>query len=611
MISRRNYFTITIVMFIVFFLFQFSNVALESWNHYEENSYIVDTANLPNSSDAYSMESAGDNEEFVNDSRELIVYVGAKEEAVGETVSLWVTYTKRNLAVYPSLEEYEGAKEKDGTAAPALIAVNSDAIDWKADESCELLAGYTESGIPLVLCNLPDVSVMKDNKQLQALLGIKMIRAEEMSVEDIHLHKGFLLGGEAVYSVEGMEEGLEFSLPWYVLSSDDTELYMNGIPKKRTIGNETIKDEELPAILWRKDSEAAPVFAVNGSHMADVAGLGILSAFSAEMKPYELYPVVNAQNMIYVNFPGLANENEDVLMERYSQTLEGMFQNVIWPDVVAVRRECGAALSCMLAPQFDYEDSNYPDAAQFERYMKLLNEQKAETGLSGTCLSDTPIEKKLARDYEFMQETLPSYQFTSFYADDMTEEEIWNVLQEDLLSSVRTVVEKRNDNKEVIGYLSEYITRQSALIDGFDDSVRQDFRIRCLETALGYTSIMADMGSIAYPDQNSADWVNASNTLRQNIQDHRIGSYGFDNTTVSQCDERIRSFLALDHKQRREFNSIYLEVNDTRGPVWFVLRTDGESIESMEGGSWQRLEQDAYLLTIEQKNAVITMKSDY
>ena len=37
----------TIVMFIVFFLFQFSNVALESWNHYEENSYVLDTAEIP------------------------------------------------------------------------------------------------------------------------------------------------------------------------------------------------------------------------------------------------------------------------------------------------------------------------------------------------------------------------------------------------------------------------------------------------------------------------------------------------------------------------------------------------------------------------------------
>ena len=112
MISRRNYFTITVIMFIVFFLFQFSNVALESWNHYEENSYIIDTEEIPGKSDVYQVNA--DTGDFVNDGRETVVYIGEKEGSVGETVSLWVTYTKRNMETYLSLEEYElSRKEKD------------------------------------------------------------------------------------------------------------------------------------------------------------------------------------------------------------------------------------------------------------------------------------------------------------------------------------------------------------------------------------------------------------------------------------------------------------------------------------------------------------------
>lgn len=609
MISRRNYFTITIVMFIVFFLFQFSNVALESWNHYEENSFIVDTSELPNKSDAYSVDGGAEDGGFVNDARELVVYIGEQESDLGETVSLWAAYTKRSMACYPSLEEYESVKEKDGTASPVMAVIDSGAAAWEEEGSCELPESYVEAGISLVFCDLPEVSVMKENGRLQDLLGIRMIRAEQMAMEKIHLHEGFLLGGEAVYSADGLEEGMQFTLPWYVLS-EETELYMNGIPKKASLGTEPVEDEELPAILWRRDAETASVFVVNGEYMADSAGLGILSAMSAKMRPYEIYPVVNAQNMIYANYPGLANENENVMMERYSQTLESMFQNAVWPDLVAVRRESGASLSCMLAPQYDYEDSNHPDSAQFERYMKLLNEQGAETGLSGTRVSDTPVEKKIAKDHEFMQEALPTYRFTSFYADDLSEEEVRNILEEDLLSSVRTVVEACGDNKEVIGYLSEYITRQSAVIDGFEDAVRHDFRIRCLETALGYTSMLVDLREIAYPGQDGVDWVDASHTMWQNLWDHRIGEHGFANTTVSECDERIRSFLALDYRESREFNSIRLELNDTRGPVWFVLRTDKESIDQMEGGSWQRLEQNVYLVTVEEKSAVITMKAD-
>ena len=149
------------------------------------------------------------------------------------------------------------------------------------------------------------------------------------------------------------------------------------------------------------------------------------------------------------------------------------------------------------------------------------------------------------------------------------------------------------------------------MIDGLEDSVRHDFRIRCLETALGYTSVLVDLKHIVYPEDERDEWAYASNTVRRNLQDYRFGEYGFDMTTVSECDERIRAFLALDYKEHREFNTIYLERNDVGGPVWFVLRTDREEIESMEGGSFNKLEDDAYLVMAEREKVEITLKVVY
>ena len=101
MISRRNYFTITIVMFIVFFLFQFSNVALESWNHYEENAFVVDMSQMPNRSDVYSVNDS----DFAGDLRETVIYIGEQDKPTAETVFLWAAYAKKNLEAYPSLED--------------------------------------------------------------------------------------------------------------------------------------------------------------------------------------------------------------------------------------------------------------------------------------------------------------------------------------------------------------------------------------------------------------------------------------------------------------------------------------------------------------------------
>ena len=39
MVSRRNFISIAAIMLVVFFMFQFTNVALEMWNNYDENKY--------------------------------------------------------------------------------------------------------------------------------------------------------------------------------------------------------------------------------------------------------------------------------------------------------------------------------------------------------------------------------------------------------------------------------------------------------------------------------------------------------------------------------------------------------------------------------------------
>lgn len=67
--------------------------------------------------------------------------------------------------------------------------------------------------------------------------------------------------------------------------------------------------------------------------------------------------------------------------------------------------------------------------------------------------------------------------------------------------------------------------------------------------------------------------------------------------------------MTLDYSQEREEQKISLKLSDTDGPVWFILRTHNEVIEKMEGGTFTRLEPDAFLLEIEEPEAVMTMKS--
>lgn len=595
MISRRNYFTITAVMVVVFFMFQFTNAVLEGWDGYEKNVYAQNRESLAGQGNAYRQERGGSS----GDSREKVVYIGNPDGTLGKVVHNWVNYTKRESEIYSTVEEYKG----DGPL-PEMLVVDAEHLGWEK-ESCERLKEYVEQGVNLVFCNLPDVSVIKDNQALKNLLGIKEVRQEETTVEGIHLYEGFLLGGEIVYRTEDEEEyekkqDMELTFPWYSLSSN-TKAYMRGVPEKEM----DVKD--YPPVIWKKNFGDAHVFVVNGGYMNDVAGLGLLSAMSAESKDYELYPVVNAQNMVITNCPGMAPENEKEIEKRYGQSMTEVFRNVIWPSVVSVYRRSTLGLSCMIAPQYDYEDDNFPSQTEFEFYMKRLKEQSAEAGLSGESVSDTPIRQKLDEDERFVKKALPDYKFSSFYAGELTELELDSVLQEKMLEMVRTVVRDYDGGSEVIGYQSEYITSQSILSDGVEYTYREDFRMRSVQTALGYSNVGMDIGSAVYPDSSQVEIDKMISDFSWNVRTYWENFNGFSGTTLSESDQRIRNFLALDYKESREGNVIRLDFTGTDAPAWFILRTDDERIRRIEGGDWKLLEEGVYLIEADSTHVTIEL----
>ena len=99
MISRRNYFAVTIVMFIIFFMFLSTGVITEVWNDYETNSYSEDNGELPGKSQVYTVNRDINSDirgDIQGHSRDYIVYVGGKE--MEEAVEVWASYTKKNMA---------------------------------------------------------------------------------------------------------------------------------------------------------------------------------------------------------------------------------------------------------------------------------------------------------------------------------------------------------------------------------------------------------------------------------------------------------------------------------------------------------------------------------
>lgn len=607
MVSRRNFFSIAAIMLVVFFLFQFSNVALEQWNNYEENQNAVDVSALGGKSGAFV---SGGESGLWETGRPQVIYVGDENGAIGQMVRTWAAYAKRDF-VCRQLQTAAGSRlelSSLGEAPRELIILDAANLDWSGGDLCQELRDYAAEGTSLVFASLPEPKVIQENQELMSLLGIRELRKEQTSVTGIHLYKGFLLGGEMIYQGEDEKEDekrqdMQLKMPWYVLGSG-TKIYMKGLP------SEQVDVEEHPAVIWRRSLDGAYVFAVNGDYMEDSTGLGILSAMLAEVNTYTIYPVVNAQNLVLANYPALALENSGQLVQYYSQSLRGVFRDILWPDITTVFHQGNLGLTCMIAPQLDYEDNNLPDQVQFIFYMKALNELSAEAGLSGYSRSETGMADKLAQDFNFMNQNGLDYQFTSFYAGGLDDSQISAALGWGDLDRIRTIVVPNEGSSELVGYYSETVTRQQAVTDGLHNTYRGDFRIRSAQTALAYNNVLVDMQRLAYPESQEDTWETLSTGFSSDIPHFKELFPAFSGTTVSESDGRIRNFLALDYAHSRQGETVTIR-HTGEGPVWFILRVNHGSAGDASGGKCQRIEDGVYLIEAQEKEVTVTISGAY
>ena len=604
MISRRNYFVITIMMLILFFMFQFTGVMKERLNEYDINEYVSSTQTLLGEKDAYAMKTEG-----TEKNREKVAFLGNTSDDMQEVVSWWCIYTKRRLNVYSSISQLEKAEEETEEVPPRVLLVDGTCI--QSEEDARYLEELAGKGMNIVFLKMPDYSLIADNKNLQQLLGIRHVVADSFTMSGIHLFEGFLLGGEEIYEVreasDAQRQDLERVLPWYITGAG-TKTYVSGIVPKETLYAEMPQEiiaeygkvdetsgyqSMLPGIIWRNSTADGQVFCVNSTEMfGDMTGIGILDAIMSQMEDYEIYPVINAQNLVLAGYPSFGGADEDEIMTRYSQSYEDVQSQIIWPSLNALAVQTGDKLTCMMT--LTGEEDETAD------YLRLMKEEHWEAGVNGSRLfGEAAMESDKATGYRFQ----------TIYLKD--EEALQNrVWTEGSYVSVVTGTDRKSARPPVSYMPGTDIVVQRGTDTGAEHTFWDDFKLKSMETALAYSDIVIDMEPLAYPESEEDSWERMSKKIAANVSTYWKRFRNFDETTLSESNQRIRRFLALDYSEHREDNVISLRVENFEEKAWFLLRTNGETVMAVNGGEYVKLEEDAYLIQVLQEQVSIELEPD-
>ena len=594
MVSKRKFFSIATMMFVLFFLFQFSMVLRDSKNTYDINSSLTEKK-----ADGRNRWTPSDN---VTGADSSVVFIGNENGDMGTVISRWCTYAKRKLISCKSVSTYKA----DDKNLPEMMILESE--KYADGDNLTTLETLEKKGVIIVFGCLENAKNIQNNKALMKFLGIQKVVAEETHLAGVKLFEGLLLGGEVTYNTskdkeEKKRQDLELDVPWYQVGSG-TKTYMVGLLDEKTGKN--VENEDFPTIIWRNGIDYGSVFAVVGDYMKGSTALGLLDGMRAEALQYTIYPIVNAQNLSMVNFPVFADENNTEMLKLYSQSVTGIARDIMWPALISVVEKSDMKMTCFIQPQADYTDDIEPKSGNLEFYLKQMKEQSAEAGISLEYQKLDKAEDKVTKDTEFFENEKINYRFGAAFAKEKDLKGILKDTDSGLLGDVGTLVCDYTENQPVVSYYSDSVTLQTVTSDGMNYAYSDDIRMRSIQTALGYTNVMLDMYDIFWPQEKTDRWEVMQKRFSSNLLTYWKNFRDFDSTTLSESNARIRTFLNLAYSQSREDNSITLHTSEAGS--WFILRTHGEEIDEIDGGSQTEIEADAYLICAEDTTVKIRLK---
>ena len=577
MVSRRKFFSIFIMMAVLLFMFQFSQIVREKGNDYSVNKY--DEKTRMNSNNQWTQE------EYKTVGSAYLI--SSKDSEVCQSVAQWCTYTKRELIVASSVNELVSSKD----AKNAFLLLDSNSVNWKED--VDKIISFAKPGTVIVLLNLPKESEIRTNQKLKTFLGIKEVK-KNVQVQGLYLFDGFLIGGEALYKVQKDEEAVNQDLcldvPWFLLDKG-TKTYMVGLLDEKEVAR-----EQFPAIIWTHEYAGTNVFAVNGDYMEDETGLGFLSAMDYMSSDYVMYPVVNAQNVTIADFPGMSDENDAKLQELYSRNLQSLHREILWPGLLSMAAKNQVKLTTFMNTKVNYSDDSSLEDKYVPFYLQQLRDAQSEAGISFHYIGDTTLIEKAVMDKAFYKNAAANYSFRTAYFEEFGREQQKLIDEGGLPLDVISVSGIAAENQPLLSYVKENVTAQGVTALAHDYSYAKDLKNRSILSALGYSNTVVCMDKVTWPESREERWENYFDTVFSNVSTYWTRNKYFDSTTMSESDLRVRALLNLDYEIQTAEDLLQVKQRGVDKDSWYILRTHDKKITAVTNGDFKKLEEGVYLV---------------
>lgn len=573
MIKKSQYVQLTLLILLVFVLFLLTATSISF-----QNDVVITKADVPELTQAVVVEAEQESE-----NAEIVIIEGSNT-LNANNIALQLDSLKKNYQRYRNIRQVPDLVKKN---MKQLILCSNRTEGYYTYED---ILTVSKQGTDIIFATLP---VKEDlTQEWKDLLGIRYI-GERYTQKGISVFDGFMTGG----------------IRWYedyrirtvrVKTNSDCKTYIAGINDEILQGR--VRNEDATDIVWRKIINNSRLFVINGAFFAENTYNGVLSSVLFKSTSDCIYPIVNAKMLLIEDAPYLSDENTKEVEKLYARTAYRFLEEIAIPAIVSL------SMSLEIQPQF-YGTQYFKDSSKgFDPHsVQFLNKELIKIGGDIQVSVYNNQVNKMIRSIGVI-ESITEKQVTSLLFGNYKpkiEQQVMSALS--YTGNITSIVHRWKDVPQIsIRDEYAYIPMMTQGYE-FDDDML--FSFDGAASSLGLITHGITMENMIYPLSSEDDWSTAFRDFSAYYYSTCQKYSYLDGVDGAGLEQRIRQYLIMKPKISYEQEKIHLEIENLYTQGYFILQTD-KKIEGMSSGSYKKIGNGEYLITIIQENTDILLKEN-
>lgn len=454
---------------------------------------------------------------------------------------------------------------------------------------------------------------------------------------------GFQILGNAK-AVLGLSMKTDFLIAGKGFSLDeDTQYNTSAVPV--ALQNDTIRHMEAldgTPLLWEHPYGQGKCILYNGTVRDDKSNIGLLTAIISRCGAEGIYPVLGTKLFFIDDFPAPVPEgNFEKIYDELHVTTADFFRNIWWPFMRQCASDYDLKYTGLIIESYGDQVKGPFEPTQGRQardnlivYGRELVEMGGELGLHGYNhqslapegynqdeLGYEPWESKadmvesLRELRRYIKSVYPDYEFVSYVPpSDILSPEGHEAVKEAFpeLKVYSSLFDGLYAEK---AYYQDFTRNEDGTYEiprvtsGYDMSPEDMWESISVINYIGVFSHFVHPDELFYEESKDLTWAMMVEGFHSFLTEINDRFAWLRPVTDSECAASLADYLDMDYRVKRAQDKLTLNCWNHHYPLRFVLRSS-RAIAKIEGGSYQQIGDDAYLLETDKSEVVIKWKDE-